>query len=305
MVQNALKKLSVLLHAVSVARRATAPGNVWHESGEPSRWLVTLLGMTLTTTVAVVPPPPRTVPHFAQWVADSCPAGAQVLNVGAGADVSGGLRPLLRRRPHLVGVDPDAAIDRNPSLDERHRMSLEDFARETPDRFDVVFSVYVLEHVADPAAFVRACARVLRPGGVLLGLTLNVRQYFGATTWAMSRLHAAEWLLHRLKGDGLHHEHHFPTVYRLNSVPVISRHCADAGFTSIDFRCYDATERYQWYLPRPLRWFPPAYSRVAYAVGSAGLMGHLSFRAQLDPAEHVIGSTPPAADDGPPDLRAR
>jgi hypothetical protein len=46
-------------------------------------------------------------------------------------------------------------------------------------------------------------------------------------------------------------------------------------------RCYDATDRYQWYLPSGLQWFPPAYTRFAYAVGRPGLMGHLTFRTTM------------------------
>ena len=171
------------------------------------------------------------------------------------------------------------AIEGNADLSEWHRLPLEAFAENHGGRFDVVFSVYVLEHVADPDAFVDACAHVLRPGGSWFGLTLNTRQYFGAATWAMSRLHGADWLLHRLKGEALDHEHHFPTAYRLNSVPVLRRQCERSGFASLEVRCYDATERYQWYLPSSLHWFPPLYTRLAYALDRPELMGHLTFRA--------------------------
>ena len=237
--------------------------------------------MALTSTVIVVPPPRDTVRHFARWVAGSVSPGTLVLNVGAGADVSGALQPLTRRRPCLVGVDPDAAIEANVSLDERHRMRLEEFAATNECRFDVVLSVYVLEHVTDPAGFAAATARVLRPGGEWFGLTLNVRHYFGGTTWAMSRLGVADWLLRRLEADRVGHDHHFPPEYRLNSLPTLRRTCAAAGFERLEVRCYDATDRYRWYLPRGARWFAPAYTRFAYAAGRPGLMGHLTFRATL------------------------
>lgn len=95
---------------------------------------------------------------------------------------SGSLRHLLRRSPYVVGVDPDEAIERNASLDERHRMTLEEYAADNVARFDIALAVYVLEHVAQPREFMAACARVLKPGGRLFGLTPNVHQYFGATT---------------------------------------------------------------------------------------------------------------------------
>jgi SAM-dependent methyltransferase len=235
--------------------------------------------MVLTTTVTVVAPPQNPVRQLAQWASESCTQGASVLNVGAGSNVSGAMQPLLRRGPYLVGVDPDAAIEHNVTLAERHRMHIEEFAENHPGRFDMVLSTYVLEHVEHPAEFAAACAHVLRPGGVWFALTLNVRHYFGATTWALSRLNAADRVLHWLKADELVHEHHFPTVYRFNSQAVIRRECASAGFDSIDFRCYDAPRSYQWYMPATLNWLPPAYSRMAYAIGSAQMMGHLTFRA--------------------------
>lgn len=233
----------------------------------------------IATSVDVIPAPRSSVHALARWAAEDCPAGSRVLNIGAGEDWSGPLRPLLRRSPYLVGVDPDGAIERNDSLDERHRMTLEEYARDTGARFDLALAVYVLEHVADPAAFTSACARVLEPGGRLFGLTPNVHQYFGATTWALSRLGWTDRALERLKGHAGVHHHHFRTEYRMNSVRTISRHLDAAGFRSVEFRCYDAPARYAWYLPNGLKWFPPAYSRLAYAVGSPRLMGHLAFRA--------------------------
>lgn len=132
---------------------------------------------------------------------------------------------------------------------------------------------------------------MLRPGGSFFALTLNVRQYFGATTWTMSRLGVADAVLERLKGRDVVAGYHFPTEYRLNSVRTVRRHCAAAGFSSLEFRCYDDTPRYAWYLPERVRWAAGAYTRFAYAVGSPALMGHLTFRAVQ---RRDVGSDDPA-----------
>jgi len=233
----------------------------------------------LTWTATTEPPPQDAVRRLARWAARSCPPGGDVLNVGAGADLSGSLRPLLLRRPRMVGVDPDPALVGNPHVQERHRMTVEEFAADHAEEFDVVLSVFVLEHVERPEEFARACLRVLRPGGSWFALTLNVQHYFGGTVWALSRLHLAHPVLHLLKGDDVEEEHHFPTRYRFNSQSAVRRHCSAAGFEAVEFRCYDAPDRYEWYLPGALRWFPGAYSRAAYTARLPGLMGHLSFRA--------------------------
>lgn len=231
------------------------------------------------TDIQVVSPPRHSVQHFARWVAQACPPGARVLDIGAGADLSGSLAPILDRGCHLVGIDPDASIERNRSVHERHQVCLEEFARTHTEEFDVAFAVYVLEHVADPSAFVAACSRVLRPGGSMFALTLNVRQYFGATTWAMTRLGIADPVLAWLKGRDVMDGYHFPTEYRLNSIRTVRRQYGTAGFSRVEFRCYDATERYAWYLPAPLQRLATDYTRLAYRVGSPSMMGHLSFRA--------------------------
>ena len=39
--------------------------------------------------------------------------------------------------------------------------------------FDVVLTMEVIEHVADPEGFIRSCARLVKPGGMMVVATLN------------------------------------------------------------------------------------------------------------------------------------
>jgi SAM-dependent methyltransferase len=232
---------------------------------------------TSRLAVRVVPPPENPVAWFSRWVAASCAPGSRVLDVGAGDSRSGRLRPILATDPLLVAIDPDPSVLEDPAPDERVQATVEEYADRSPEPFDVAFAVYVLEHVSDPDAFLTAVRRLLRPGGSFFALTLNVQHFFGATTWALSRLHLDERALEALKGDAPHH-HHFPTRYRLNSVRALERSRRVAGFASGEVQAFDATANYAWYLPRGAGWLAPAWSRMAYAVGSPSLMGHLGVR---------------------------
>jgi len=228
----------------------------------------------------VVQAPSNPTFSLVRWAAQHCPEGGTVLDIGAGEHASGDIGHLLRHRAYLVGTDPDPAIERNRALDETHRLTAEELAHAHPGRYDVLLSVFVIEHVENPPAFASACARLLRPGGSWFALTLNVHHYFGATAWASNRLGIQPAVVHRLTDTAGEHDHRFPARYRFNSPRTVTRVCREAGFDTVELRMYDAPDRYAWYLPHLLARLPAAYSSLVYRFGQPGLMGHLTFRAQ-------------------------
>lgn len=99
-----------------------------------------------------------------------------VLDVGCG----GGLlcEPLARLGCTVTGLDA------SPKTIEtaRHHAGLShlniDYQVETAETFtgqkaDVVMALEIVEHVNDPASFVRTCANLVKPGGLLFLSTLN------------------------------------------------------------------------------------------------------------------------------------
>ena len=106
-------------------------------------------------------------------------AGKRVADVGCGGGILA--EAMARRGAHVVGIDLSAgplevarrhAEEAGVSLDYR-LLSAEALAREEPGSFDAVTCMELLEHVPDPAAMVRSCASLLRPGGQLVLATLN------------------------------------------------------------------------------------------------------------------------------------
>jgi ubiquinone/menaquinone biosynthesis C-methylase UbiE len=231
--------------------------------------------------VEVTPPPRNPVRGFSRWVAQATPRGASVLNIGGGCDGSGTFPAVRRRAGHLVVVDPSERVNDNTQADERHQLTLEQYAVGNADRFEVAFAIFVLEHVRDPHAFTEAVARVLAPGGIFMAITPNQRHYFGMTTWAATRLGIDEWMLRHLREAGKVDDYHVPTEYRINSIRATTRHLSRAGFSSIHFRMWDAPAMYQPYLPGPLTGLATVWNRAAYRSGRPNLMGHLTFKAVL------------------------
>ena len=106
--------------------------------------------------------------------------GAQVLDVGCGAGLLA--EPLARLGAKVTGIDaaPELiAVARDHAAAQGLEIDYCAGAVEAlAGQFDLVTSMEVIEHVADPAAFVKALAERLAPGGLLVLSTPN------ATAWS-------------------------------------------------------------------------------------------------------------------------
>lgn len=140
------------------------------------------------------------------YIADRVPLkGVRALDVGCG----GGLlsEALARAGASVTAIDLAPAVldvarlhlhESGVSVDYRE-VSAEALATEMPATFDVIACMEMLEHVPDPASVIRACATLLKPGGMLFLSTLNRTPLaFGAA------ILGAEHLL-RLLPRGTHH----------------------------------------------------------------------------------------------------
>ncbi len=105
--------------------------------------------------------------------------GLTLLDVGCG----GGLiaEPMRRLGFEVTAIDASSenigtarVHAGQQGLDIAYRAAtVEQLEGEGAGPFDVVLTMEVIEHVADPEAFVRACARLVKPGGMMIVATLN------------------------------------------------------------------------------------------------------------------------------------
>ena len=104
--------------------------------------------------------------------------GLSVIHVGCG----GGLicEPLARLGAEVTGIDatPEsieiAQLHANlMGLDITYQNKLPEELAQAGVTFDVLVNLEVIEHVADVTAFMTACASLLKPGGLMVGGTLN------------------------------------------------------------------------------------------------------------------------------------
>jgi 2-polyprenyl-6-hydroxyphenyl methylase/3-demethylubiquinone-9 3-methyltransferase len=104
--------------------------------------------------------------------------GLSLLDIGCG----GGLlcEPMARMGFTVLGADASqknvgtaAAHAADSGLTLEYRAATAEALAEEGAAFDVVLNMEVVEHVADLPAFLRACARLVKPGGFMLVATLN------------------------------------------------------------------------------------------------------------------------------------
>jgi 2-polyprenyl-6-hydroxyphenyl methylase/3-demethylubiquinone-9 3-methyltransferase len=107
-----------------------------------------------------------------------CLKGLRILDIGCGGGILS--EPLARLGADVVGADPAAenivaagahAEDSGVAVDYR-ATTAEDLAAQN-ERFDIVLAMEVVEHVVDVSGFVKTCATMVKPGGLMIAATLN------------------------------------------------------------------------------------------------------------------------------------
>ncbi|GGB92342.1 ubiquinone biosynthesis O-methyltransferase [Marivita lacus] len=102
----------------------------------------------------------------------------RILDIGCG----GGLlcEPMARLGATVVGVDAGGsnipvarAHAQQSGLDIDYRHTTAEAMGNAGELFDVILNMEVVEHVADPLAYLTACQRLLKPGGLHLCSTIN------------------------------------------------------------------------------------------------------------------------------------
>lgn len=173
---------------------------------------------------------------FARLLLDeirSRPRPVNAIDIGCGDGIGG--RPewteLIRREvDELWGIEPDPEKTDLAPMFTRYQHATMESADVPENHFDVAFSFTVIEHVADPDAFLAAVARCLKPGGVHLFMSVSGKHYFARSAKLLKQLGLEDLVLRVLRGADKVESYHYPVQYRLNTRRLIDRYAARHGF---------------------------------------------------------------------------
>ena len=119
-------------------------------------------------------------PLRVEWINDQAPiAGKMIIDVGCGGGILA--ESMAARGANVTGIDmapTPLQIAKLHLLEsgqqvEYLQITAEDMAETHAGQFDIVTCMEMLEHVPDPASVVNACARLVKPGGMVFMSTIN------------------------------------------------------------------------------------------------------------------------------------
>jgi 2-polyprenyl-6-hydroxyphenyl methylase/3-demethylubiquinone-9 3-methyltransferase len=159
------------------------------------------------------------------WIDGLAPLqGKQVLDVGCGGGILAD--SMARKGAQVLGIDLATKSLRVAQLHaleaatphiQYREVAVEALAEENPAGFDVVTCMEMLEHVPDPGSVVRACAKLVKPGGWVFFSTINRNP----KAYALAIV-AAEYVLKMLPQG----THEFDKFIRPSE---LAQHAMDAG----------------------------------------------------------------------------
>ena len=123
--------------------------------------------------------------------ADKPLQGLRLLDIGCG----GGLlsEPMARLGADVVGADAAEANIKTAALHAEQQGLTIDYRAVTAEQlvvkretFDAILNMEVIEHVADPQAFMNACGHLMKPDAIMFLATLN--RTLKALRWPLSAL---------------------------------------------------------------------------------------------------------------------
>jgi SAM-dependent methyltransferase len=183
------------------------------------------------------------------------------MDLGCGEE--GYLTYLLGKAGEIIGLDDrtlQGPYSRYLQADLNRALPLE------PESVDLAASKFLLEHLEDPARFLRAVGSALRPGGQFVMMTANILYYPYAVNFLLARLlpqdmrmRIVEWFSGRPPHDI------FPVRYRCNTPRSIRSALEEAGFEILHLGTYSDCQVSA--VARPLGALAVAYEKVVSSLG--------------------------------------
>ena len=179
----------------------------------------------------------------------------RVLDIGCGRGIQRNaslMHEVAAASEEFWGIEPDPSIEPDPVITHFQHAMME--TAELPEAyFDLSFSSMVVEHVADPDAYMGAIARCTAPGGWHMFSTVNGLNHFALFTKMSAYLGIEDTLLRVLRGKATVDAYHYPTTYKMTKPAQLRELARRHGFGEPEFVFIEPAQGGGSYYPGPLK----------------------------------------------------
>jgi len=115
-----------------------------------------------------------------EWINNVAPlAGKKVIDIGCGGGILA--ESMAKKKADVTGIDLSEKALKIADLHSLEsgvqvryeKIAAENMAEREPEQYDVVTCMEMLEHVPNPASVIRACTKLVKPGGKVFFSTIN------------------------------------------------------------------------------------------------------------------------------------
>jgi SAM-dependent methyltransferase len=162
----------------------------------------------------------------------------RVLDIGCGCGIGRNVDyqwSIKKAATDFWGIEPDESVTPQAGLFDHFQYALMETADLPAAAFDVAYSAMVMEHVADPVAFLTALSRCLKPGGVYLFVTPNAQSFVPWATKVLHQLKVDELALRLVRRKQQIEEYHYPVQFRSNTARQLDQLARATGFAPPEY----------------------------------------------------------------------
>jgi SAM-dependent methyltransferase len=193
------------------------------------------------------------------------------IGCGSGFDCDPKLQEsLAQMSAEYIGVEPDLDIQLGNFFGSTFRCRYEE-APIKENSIDIAFSVMVLEHFENPRVFWEKTYKILKPGGVFWGFTIDARHWFVSASLLTQKLGIKDWYLNRLHGKRGEGRYENYRVFYLSNTPEQILRLTSSFRSSITLN-FTTIGQMDYYYPKGLKWLGRTMDRLTIWMGLPGCL---------------------------------
>ena len=178
-----------------------------------------------------------------------------VVEIGAGRGLCRFVKNISEATGKLIGIDPSSNIENNPYVHSYIKAPFEE-ADLSNNSLDVIYSIYVMEHIENPDRLFLKAHQTLKENGKLYFITPNRPHYFVFFSRLADQLNIKNLWVEKVMKARVNLDYGFKSYYLINDENTIRKFAERHGFKKCEILYLDSPEAIAKYFPPWLKWIP-------------------------------------------------